>query len=642
MAKPPKRVPGNTSPDDPLATRRPLSTERESTRLSIETLVSILAHTTQSSANALHEISGDGSRQSSVLVNKIPVTGQTSATNLLQSITWPADRMHQLHPFGSESGLFTGPQGDVYAHVENLGHIRVERHRDGRYQIPDNVTPKLPALFLYKSERQATWNFARPDWLTQEPEQDTPETRAPDMSAPVTANYLDPEDAARLSPAQDTPDGLRYDRHRKTYVDTANGTVMVRKNAIGEYQLAYATVTGSPEVYFQRIANTKLWRHKTPEYEYPPQDTQSLANEIAEPAPGGVRRTSPQEAGSVAHALTANLLSTREQVLNLPHALWRKWGKTLLPPRGQHVEIDGLNYRVVAQKLNAESQLVYLQHPLFSPALYDAFEEMLRDTPSLQPKWAINRFDRWIVQDSLVPFEMPITQYICRTFKYLSDQSVNALARAMFDEANNSEIITGEGLATLNETFRYWADRNSVAVSQQRLADPLLMLRDLSSEPDADYASFLEMPFPGGADLRRLDLDPGRFPQHWNEYAASPTPPRLCTLFRAVLEDDGYAFSPTPWPPGEEALLFYRESLDAVFVLKLPAIINGRLHQPRAEDRELPDYLLPTLTGRQQQTLASYRDSNRIIYLFGGIQTDALGQTTLFIIRKRRGKLLDN
>ncbi|TDV50559.1 hypothetical protein EDF87_103191 [Pseudomonas helmanticensis] len=78
----------------------------------------------------------------------------------------------------------------------------------------------------------------------------------------------------------------------------------------------------------------------------------------------------------------------------------------------------------------------------------------------MQPKWAIKRNKQWTVLDSVVPFEMPITQYISRTFRYLSDQSVNSLARDGFNQANRSEIIIAPGLALMNQVFRYWANRD--------------------------------------------------------------------------------------------------------------------------------------------------------------------------------------
>ena len=211
--------------------------------------------------------------------------------------------------------------------------------------------------------------------------------------------------------------------------------------------------------------------------------------------------------------MTESLLSANPQALNLSFGMWRNWGKTLRPSLGQHIKIDGLHYRIVPQTLKDNSRLVYLQHPLFSPALYDAFEFMLRDNPSLQPKWAVKKDNRWIVLEWRVPFEMPITQYISRTFRYLSDQSVNSLARAMFNHANRSQVINAHGLlAIINQTFRYWLDRNVRWTPRSDTADPLLMLRSLADEQSLGHGASIAIPAMLGEGLQRLDLDPEAFP----------------------------------------------------------------------------------------------------------------------------------
>jgi hypothetical protein len=558
--------------------------------------------------------------------------------SIAHALTWPADRVHLLQPYGLDGDLFTSPDGQLYAHVEGEGHILVERQSDGRYQIPFGFSPQLPGPFLSKSERQPTWKIERPAWLTQGLVSDPLHTVVVDPPRPEAPTYLAPADAARLTPAAATPDGIRYDKHRKTYVDTAEGTVMVRKNAAGEYQQAFAAASNSPDVYFERIAHSRLWRHKTreplPLQEAAQQDRRRPASEIDEPTPGPSKRTRLEDDASDSHSLAESLLSANPQALNLSFGMWRNWGKTLRPSLGQHIKIDGLHYRIVPQTLKDNSRLVYLQHPLFSPALYDAFEFMLRDNPSLQPKWAVKKDNRWIVLEWRVPFEMPITQYISRTFRYLSDQSVNSLARAMFNHANRSQVINAHGLAIINQTFRYWLDRNVRWTPRSDTADPLLMLRSLADEQGRGHGASIAIPAMLGEGLQRLDLDPGRFPHHWNDYATAPTPDALRTLFSKVLVDDGYTVIAALHPFASDALLFHRETLDALFILKLPALVDGRLTRPTVPTPAVGDLLLQLRSSAQQPTLPRARETNTIINLLGGVQTDALGQPTLFIIKE--------
>ncbi|KHA70982.1 hypothetical protein NZ35_22900 [Pseudomonas chlororaphis] len=611
MVKPPKRVAGVTPPD--------ISPNTGSTS-------SRAAGGNPASADADTGLPGNSARQPSVQVNETPAP-YSRIEAALRSITWPADQVHLLQRLDPDSGLFTSPDGKLYAHVENEGHLLVEIHYDGRYQIPFNFAPHLPGPFLIKTERQPVWTFERPTWLTQHSESDSQNAAAESIPAehPV---YLAADTAALLSPPLHTPDGIRYDKHRKTYIDTAEGTVMVRKNTNGEYQQTSANVRDAPALLFEQISGTRLWRRKTGQTDSAAARSQQgkhkAPTDTPQPSAGPSKRLHQEEGTDATHALTESLLSANPDAINLSFGLWRNWGQSVRPQSGQHIEIDGQYYRVMQQDLGANPRLVYVQHPLFSPALYDTFEYMLRDNPSLQPKWAVKRDNQWTVLDSVVPFEMPITQYISRTFKYLSDQSVNSLARAMFNQANRSEIIIAPGLALMNQVFRYWANRDQRRAPRRELADPLLMLRPVSGTEET-----LAIPSSLGEGLMRLDFDPGRFSRHWNEYAAAPTVPNLRRLFSQLLEDDGYVLNRTF---AENELLFHREKIDHVFVLKLPPLINGRLQRFQRERFKDSDIVLHT-SSNEPKPLSAYSKDKKISYLLGGTQTDVLGQTTLFIFK---------
>jgi hypothetical protein len=536
--------------------------------------------------------------------------------------------VHLLQRLDADSGLFSSPDGKLYAHVENEGHLLVESRGDGRYQIPFSFAPHLPGPFLVKTERQALWTFERPSWLAHNPDHEQRHAIA-ERPMPEQPVYLAPEVAALLSPALQTADGLRYDKHRKTYIDTPDGTVMVRRNADGHYQQAFAGVREALPILFEQIVGTRLWRLKE-ESDPPlpgPSHKRKASTDSPESAPGPSKRTPQEEATDPTQALTESLLSANPEAINLSYGLWRNWGRKVPPQLGQHIEIDGQYFRIMHQHPGPNPRLVYLLHPLFSPTLYDTFEYMLRDSPALQPRWAIKRNDQWTVLDNIVPFEKPITQYISTTFKYLSDQSVGALGRAMFNQANRSEIINGHGLALLNQVFRFWANRQLRRAPPRELSDPLLMLRKADEPSDT-----LAIPSSLGEGLMRLDFDPGRFSRHWNEYAAARTTPDLHRLFSRLLEDDGYQVNATAQPLGDDALLFHRKKIDQVFVLRLPPLSNGRLKRVKAESFEFSDSQLRTLI-TEQKSLSTYRAEHKVIYLLGGTQTDVLGQTTLFVIR---------
>ncbi|WP_456020798.1 hypothetical protein [Pseudomonas protegens] len=615
MAKPPKRMAGTPVPEAPPPA---INTASSSQRLPGEN---------PPSADASTDLPSGPARQPSVQIIEGPDT-PLSVQAALQSITWPADQVHLLQRLDADSGLFTSPDGKLYAHIENEGHLLVESLVDGRYQIPFSFAPHLPGPFLVKTERQALWTFERPGWLAHNPDHEQQHATAerPMLEQPV---YLAPEVAALLSPALQSAEGLRYDKHRKTYIDTPDGTVMVRRNTDGHYQQAFAGAREALPIVFEQIAGTRLWRLKResgPPVSGPSQKRKA-STDSAESAPGPSKRTPQEEAAEPTQALTESLLSANPEAINLSYGLWRNWGRNVPPQLGQHVEIEGQYYRILNQNPEPDPRLVYLLHPLFSPALYDAFEYMLRDSPALQPRWAIKRNNQWTVLDNIVPFEKPITQYISTTFKYLSDQSVSALARAMFNQANRSEIINSHGLAVLDQVFRYWANRQARRAPPRELSDPLLMLRKTDEPSDT-----LAIPSSLGEGLMRLDFDPGRFSRHWNEYAAVRTTPELHRLFSRLLEDDGYEVNATAQPLGDDALLFHRKKIDQVFVLRLPPLINGRFKRVTTESFAFSDSQLRNLI-TEQKPLSTFRAENKVIYLLGGAQTDVLGQTTLFVIR---------
>ncbi|SDS70379.1 hypothetical protein [Pseudomonas granadensis] len=450
---------------------------------------------------------------------------------------------------------------------------------------PDAAT--LPASVLIKAERQPLWNVEIPDWLTHDPQR---EEQYAEAGQPI---YLAPGDAARLSSPLDDIDGIRYDKHRKMYVDTAQGTVMVRKNSAGEYQQSSATSRTPFTLLFEPIPGTRLWQRK------------AARDDAA---------SSPTDPGA---ALAASLLSASPEATNLRFGLWRDWGRSGRPSLGQHIEIDGQYYPIVQQDLNAQPSLAYLQHPLFSPALYDAFESMLRDHPSLQPRFVVNRNKRWTVLDDPAPFAMPITQYIATTFRSLADRSVSALARAMFNQASHCEVITGAGLAVLNQVLRYWTNRHEHQAPRGELADPLLMLR---SPPVIPGLALSQKPDHG---LLRLDFDPGRFAQHWNRFASEPSTPRLQRLFSQVLADEGYVIERAAGGESRRELRFHRDGIDQLFALTVYPL---SAHEDAGR--------VPT-KGDLERTHTETGNKREIVCLRGGLQTDALGQTTLFVVRER-------
>lgn len=96
----------------------------------------MLGENTQSSAD-LPSTSG---HQPSVQIHNVSTVHPLSVEAALRSITWPADQVHLLKRLDPDSGLFSSPDGKLYAHVENKGHLAHNPDNDG----PTAAAERLP------------------------------------------------------------------------------------------------------------------------------------------------------------------------------------------------------------------------------------------------------------------------------------------------------------------------------------------------------------------------------------------------------------------------------------------------------------------------------------------------------------------
>lgn len=106
---------------------------------------------------------------------------------------------------------------------------------------PD-LRPGVAGPLLVKNEGLASWRIERPGGHATQ----TPASTSGTAQAPT---YLLPDDARSLTKAEASTDGLRYNKLKQTFVDTAEGTVRVRKNPEGQYQQAFATTHEAPEIF---------------------------------------------------------------------------------------------------------------------------------------------------------------------------------------------------------------------------------------------------------------------------------------------------------------------------------------------------------------------------------------------------------
>ncbi|MFG6206804.1 hypothetical protein [Pseudomonas retamae] len=454
------------------------------------------------------------------------------------------------------------------------------------------------------------------------------------FSPPV---YINPESVLQLKRKASSDEGFLYDKRNKSYVELHEGVVMVGKSADG-WRQTYAGESTPTGQRVEQIPGSKLWREIDTSRQSPPGADPLIAEPVHAMAGPG-RRTSAEERLSAERGtdtLMTRLLSREPMALDLSAGQWKNWGRTTRPASGESIEIDGLHYQTVAQNLGADSGLVYLQHPGFSPDRYDAFENMLRHEPSRQPKWALKREGQWKVLDNYPPFEMSPTQYVSTAFKHLSDQSIGNLARAVFNRASLPGGINGDGLSVMTLTYRYWLDKVNNEAPGLGLADPLLMLPKLPTLPGGVAGSgLLALPASNLNVLQRLDFDPKKFPQQWAAYTATPTATKLHELFVHILQDNGYTVAPSTRRLEENALVFSSPNLAALFILKLPLVVGDRVPRYTTPGSNFTDPgFLALLNAQNTHDLNRFLEQTEVAHLVGGVQQLSADHPTLFIVRE--------
>jgi hypothetical protein len=449
--------------------------------------------------------------------------------------------------------------------------------------------------------------------------------------------FINAESAGQLKLQPGTEEGFRYDKRHKAYVEMQGGMIMVGHTPDG-WRQTYAGESTPTGKRVEQIPGTPLWR----EIDGPRQghqtasDTGTIDTSYAMPGPSKRPRLHEDanvdvDVASNTGTLVRRLSVQRSPALDLSTTQWKNWGKTTKPQTGESIEIDGLHYPTVKQVLRADTELVYLQHPGFKPDDFDGFENMLRHEPSKQPKWVLKREGQWRVLDNHLPFEMSPTQYASHAMSYLSEHSANNLARAVFDQVSTHQEIDASGLSLMTLTFRHWIDRVNNTSTRHSLSDPLMLLPTLPTQHHAQYAGgTLSLPAYSSNRLQRLDFDVPPL-----DFIPGPSSTR--DLFERFLGLSGYSINPKRHlhPSGEDVMVFHREGIAAVFVLRLTAVTQGPVPRFTAVGSELSEPLfLSTLSERDARLLAEHLQRYEVIYLLGGKEQISADSSTLFIVRE--------
>ncbi|MFJ2487879.1 hypothetical protein [Pseudomonas sp. NPDC087639] len=554
-----------------------------------------------------------------VVVTRITDPVMTDLNTNLREISWPALQNHLLRPHASIDGFYVSPRGEFYAHLEEGGYYRAELNSNGDYQIPWPDAPGVTPPILRKIEGQARWRVEA-DWYGRTSEQGN-STQPAVAGAPSQASILlPPHLAALLTSAHSTTDGVRYDKFKKSYVDLAEGTVMVRKNPDGHYQQTFAGERTASGSVLEQIPGTQLWRRKTV-HTVPP-DNRRAASETDEPTAVPGKR--PRMDGE-------------SDAADLRSGDWRAWGNTTRPHISDAIKIEGKYFPIVPQAGHADDALVFIKPPRFAAERFDAFEQMLRVMPELQPRGAVKIKQNhavatepdWRVVDGH-PFKKPFARYVADKFPYMSDHSANETARLMFKRANHSEEMNGYGLNDLFDTFNYWTDRSRNLdvqnVNRQELIDPLALMPPLPK----DATGFMYMPPFSAEGLYRIDFDSQRMPVQWKR-AINGSSPRA--VFKAALEHQGYNIFESFRQTQRDALMFRRAGVDNIFLMLFSPFHEGRTYRVNPTEWVYSKALKNQINPNDALTLRKHVEKNKIFYLLGSFNILPSGQGSLVITK---------
>lgn len=621
MAKPPKKVAGSASTDTPATTRLP-EAEPLTNRLQAAgpSTLRLPGDPTPIAHLPNVQVDADLSRPA-VIVSDMPQPAVESARN---EIAWPRSRYAELTPFGAaDSGLFEGPDLRIYAEIGTEGRFQVEQNAQGIYHVPLSFAPGVPGPVLAKIDGQPRWRIERPGWQSPPISAESP----PTSRSPA---YLAPQLTALLEPAIST-DGIRYDKHNKAYVEMEGGMVLVGKRRDGQYQEISASERSSSGAEVEMIPGTKLWRRKVPvsPFEQTPAPSglrPTAESDAAQPGPGKRPRL---DAGAVPQQPTS---ADADQT---PY-FWLPWGHLNPPSSGESVQLGWLHYSIVpiGTAPNRVPKVYFLQHPEFAPAYFDAFEQMLRDAPDLQPVATFRiGYEPGEARPGKRFFEKPLSQSVAETFVDFSAFTSRAVARRLFELSDYPPAITATGLMNIQAVLHQWNHKPFPTVPAY--ADPLNLLSVASTSEIAGRKVIKLLPQVEG-ELHRLTFDPQHFAFEWRHYSADPSDYNLRRLVGALLIRSGYDVFPLTHDHRRPALVFKRADQETVFFLKLGVLNHELVVHNTLPGTELADPDLPARIGSAAHlALTSAEAQKNLVWLIGGVLKTESAADSVFILRER-------
>jgi hypothetical protein len=618
MAKPPKKVtiahqddasstpPRTSSAEDVLRGDRP---DRPG--------VHLLAGEPEPDFRISTNPSSDTPQHQTVVVTEMP--GRETITHAADLVSWPRQQIDQLFPI-DDTGLFMSAEQKLYADIGEERLFRIEPNAKGEYQVPFPFAPDQPGPILAKIPGEPRWRIERQGMDTSANGK-TVFMQPSATYAKQTLSVILPSLAEKLTKAD--VNGLRYDKMKRTYVDVVEeGSVLVRKNAEGEYQATTSSERVPSGPVLESIEGMTLWQRK------PQQPVRPSASD--DTGPGQSKR--PRLGDDIEHAETeANIDPVNAPTTTNPF-LWASWGKITKPDAVESIQIGQLHYPILPQGPLADKlPFAFIQHPEFAPSRFEPFELMLQEAPELQPVLTYRtRQAQQKVNGARPVFTKPLTRYVADRFKHFTDQTSRVVAKQLFELSSDAGEINGSGIARMLQTLRHWEGKSTLGVLG--VGDPLDMLPVTPSrEVSRRIVSLL--PPDSVNHLQQLNFNASH---HWDVYANNPSAENLKTMFINILNESGYETLSPNSANVLKTLIFKRPNHTKIYFLKLGRVATDDIEIKTPLTPEFDDPLLKNqMSAEMHQTLVAANARKDLVWLIGGVQQLPAKNPSIFIIRDR-------
>lgn len=347
------------------------------------------------------------------------------------------------------------------------------------------------------------------------------------------------------------------------------------------------------------------------------------------------------------HATRPPPASTSTAVVEeLNSASWKQWGQTidegsltplsLYPPifhvssggrRYRAIKIDGLYYEALPQNYLPNLDRVFIKHPDKPINGYKKLEQILLDTPYLQPRLAQFANGVWKLHEPI--FHKAIRFFISDILPSLTLESTQLLAERLYRAADTlSQDLTLNRLLQINRTLHGWRSGNVVPEHIQ-LGDPFALLTRATTLGERIYKVGTQVT---QGVFERLDFTLLADEHLLLSVMHSDPIKALNRTMRSLLERQGFKIYPDI--PGLTELVFRRQGSNTMSYMQLHTINSPYLTLAKELSESVDVFIRKNPLAPLSLAMSTAKAEGKLITLLGGVQTQVpIGLPIAFVYR---------